>query len=85
MRVRRRPVRGRPAVRAKFQWRLLELFKIMGCGGALANTPIGTHKYLAMLLGGARGLPILLAAELADTFDEKWGFWSSDQRLTGAI
>ena len=72
-------------MRAEFQWRLLELFEIAGCGGALANTPIGTHKYLAMLLGGARGLPFLLAAELADTFHETWGFWSSDQRLTGSM
>ena len=60
------------------------MFEIAGYGWSLANTPAGTHKYLAILLGGARGLPFLLAAELADAFDETWGFWSSDQRRTGA-
>jgi len=42
------------------------------------STPAGTHKYLAMLLGGARGIPPSLAAELADAFDNTWGFWSHD-------
>ena len=75
---------GIPAVRSEFLRRITELFAIAGCGEQLAYTPVGTHAYLALILGGARGLPPALAAELAVAFDETWGAWSHDQRLGGA-
>jgi hypothetical protein len=75
---------GIPSVRTEFKRRATELFGLSGCDEWLANTPAGTHEYLAMLLGGARGLPIELAADLALAFDETWGFWSRDQRMAGA-
>ena len=60
------------------------LFGRAGLGELLASTEVGTHKHLALLLGGARGLPPALSAELAGAFDETWGYWSHDQRLSGA-
>ena len=73
-----------PAVRAEYLRRTKELFGRAGLGELLASTEVGTHKHLALLLGGARGLPPALSAELAGAFDETWGYWSHDQRLSGA-
>jgi hypothetical protein len=74
---------GIPAVRGEFQRRVKELFDLAGCNERLTSTPAGTHKYLALLLGGARGIPGVLSAELADAFEETWGRWSQKQRLDG--
>ena len=74
---------GIPAIRQEFQRRATKLFELTGCDVRLASTPAGTHKYLALLLGGARGTPGALATELADAFEETWGRWSHEQRLDG--
>ena len=74
---------GIPVIRQEFQRRAKELFDLAGCDERLASTPAGTHKYLALLLGGSRGIPGALAFDLADAFDETWGRWSQEQRLDG--
>ena len=75
---------GIPAVRSEFRRRYTELFKLAGGAECLESTPAGTHEYLALILGGARGTPPALSAELAVAFDETWGDWSHEQRLRGA-
>ena len=51
----------------------------------LDHAPAGSYAHLAMLIGGARGLPPALSDELASASCETWGEWSRDMQLGGTL
>ena len=71
-------------MRTEFLRRTSELYAGAGCTELLQSSSPGSHRHLALLLGGTRGVPLELALEVATAFDETWGEWSSEQRLAGA-
>ena len=75
---------GAPEVRAEFLRRISALYANAGRAKLLQSSTPGTHRHLALLLGGARGVPLELALDISTAFDETWGGWSREQRLNGA-